>query len=69
MIHIHISINNGIITMTHDVAFITEVDNVCGEGGKPLAEMDAIVLKRLGDGHRKVMGKKKHGKKVLNYSY
>ena len=55
--------------MTHDVAFITEVDNVCREDGKPLAEMDAIVLKRLGDGHRKVMGKKKHGKKVLNYSY
>ena len=32
--------------MTHSKK--TEVDNVCGEDGKPLAEMDAIVLKRLG---------------------
>lgn len=47
--------------MTHDVVFITEVDNVCGEDGKPLAEMDAIVLKRLGDGHRKVMEKRNMG--------
>ena len=55
------------ITMTHDVAFITEVDNVCGEDGKPLAEMDAIVLKRLGDGHRTIgkSWKKNMGKRWL----